>query len=235
MSEVDMTYNKTSDSSCDMTFKSDVEGIATTYANLYRRVLLQSTPRISVAGICCKVNGNYVKNFFEIIPGLTGSLIDINMALHNAVFDFEGASDKFILTISLTGRTNLSDICDESKCVVHYGDVSSIKLLSQDRLLANVVGNNTITLDIFFMMGTGYSQKDVNTQELSELIGDDQVKNWIVTDSQHRGVANVAYHNEVRLGKQTVTLSVKSHQNDIDSIIDGCTKRIIGQLQEFLM
>lgn len=234
MSDVTMTYNKTSSDSCELEFKSEVEGIATTYGNLYRRVLLQSTPCFSVAGLRCRYNGKCAKNFFEIIPGMTTSLINVNTALFNAVFDVDCEDDYVILSVDLENTVKLSDICNMDKVIIRNNtDDIKILLKSQDTTLTTVVGSNNITLDIFLRRGVGFSNRDVNIEALKTIVGEDEAKTWIVSDSQHRGVVSTSYHNEVRLGKQTVKLEVKSHQNNIDEVIHGCTETIIAQLREF--
>ena len=233
--DVTMSFEKTSSDSCILEFKSDVEGIATTYANLYRRTLLQSTPCYSVAGLRCSANGKYAKNFFEILPGMTASMVDINTTLYNAVFDIDSDDNVIIISIELGGKTMLSDITDKSKISVKYGtSVDSITLRSQDKVLTNVVGNNNITLDIFLKKGVGFSNRDVNLEALKTVVSDSEIKSWIVGDSQHRGVMNVSYHSDVRLGKQTIKMEVKSYQNNIESVIDNCTKHILKNMNSFL-
>lgn len=231
---VTMTYNRTSSDSCELVFKSDVEGIATTYANLYRRSLLQSTPIYSVAATRCKYNGNYANNFFEIIPGLTGSLLEINTMLTKAVFDIKSEDSDIVLSLPLTQKTMLSNVCDLGKVSVLNGDIDEISLVSQDKILATVVGTNHVIIDIYIRKGVGYIQKDLNKIALEEVVGADGTEHWMVIDSQHRGVVSVGYHNEVRLGKQIITLDVKSHQSNIDEVIKGCTKNIADQMNVFL-
>lgn len=233
MSNVEMKFNKLNSSSCELVIKSEVEGIATTYASLYRRMLLQSTPCYSVAGIRCKANGKFVKNFFESVPNLTGSLIELNTILHNAKFDIVSEDKYIVLTLELKNKVMLSDLCDPAKTVVSHGSIQGFTLESKDEILATVAGEGDIVLDIFLMEGIGYSQKDVNTQALSNVLGSDAAKDWMITDSQHKGVHNVSYHNDVRLGKQTVKLVVTSHINGIEETIRSCTDTIINQLEEF--
>jgi len=234
MNGIKIKYSNISSNSCTLEFKSDVEGVATTYANLYRRVLLQSTPRYSVAGIRCCANGNYAKNFFEVVPGLTTSLIDINTSLFNAVFNIEGGSDIIILSIELDGTVRLSDFCDMSKVSVKFGtDFDNIDLVSQDKPITSVIGNNNVTLDIFLRKSVGFSNKDVNIEALKEVIGENELRTWIVGDSQHRGVVSVSYHSNVILGRQTVTMEVKSHENNIEEVVRGCTEHITNILKEF--
>ena len=232
MNDIEVTWSKISSNKGELTFKSDVEGIATTYANLYRRSLLQSTPSMAVAAIRCEVDGSYSKNLFQMIPGLTDSLIELNSRLHNATFDIDSDSDSFIISMGLKGKVMLSDICDTNKYVVSKGDLNKISLVSEDITLTSVVGNHEILLDIFFKRGSGFSQKDVNTQLLEDLCGNQETDTWIVTDSQHRGVLNVSYHASTRLGKQTIVLGITSFQNNIDEVVNGCTERIIAQLSK---
>lgn len=233
MSNMEVTWNKTSGNSGELTFKSDVEGVATTYANLYRRALLQSTPNMAVAAIRCKVDGSYSKNLFQLIPGMTDSLIDVNSKLHNATFNITNKDvDSFILSFSLSGKVMLSDICDNNKCTVVQGDIdlSEIELISEDAILTSVVGNHNIVIDIFFKNGVGYLQRDVNTQSLEAIVGQSEVGTWIVTDSQHRGVVSVTYNCTNRLGKQIIVLGVTSFQNNIEEVISNCTDLIKSQL-----
>lgn len=235
VNDVTMIFEGVSGNSCNLTFKSDVVGAATTYANLYRRSLLQNVPCISVAGICCKYGEVSCKNIFEVVPGLTGSLVDINSKLHNAVFNIDTDDEAVIISVTFTGMIKLSDLCKSGSYHVVSGDIGDggIELISNDSVLASVVGGKEMTLDIFLKRGVGYSPKDVNTQILTGLIGEDLVKNWIVTDSQHRGVLNVSYNEETRLGRQTITLGVKSYQDNIAAIVDNCTTSIIEQLSRF--
>lgn len=231
-----MEYRKTGSDTCTLVFKSNVEGIATTYANLYRRSLLQSTPKFSVAGIRCNSNGNYAKNFFEIIPGMTTSLIDVYMSLFNAVYDIDCEGDSIILSVVLSDGFNLSDLCDKEKTSPKFGtDYNSIQLVSQDKKVTAVVGNNNITIDVYLKRSVGFLSKDINVESLKRIVGDSNISTWIVCDSQHRGVASVSYNSDTKLGRQTVTLDVKSHQNNIEEIIRGCTehiKKIITKFEE---
>lgn len=231
-----MEYRKTGSDMCTLVFKSNVEGIATTYANLYRRSLLQSTPKFSVAGIRCNSNGNYAKNFFEIVPGMTTSLTDVYMGLFNAVYDIDCDSDNIILSVVLSDGFNLSDLCDKEKTSPKFGtDCNSIQLVSSDRKLTSVVGNNNIIIDVYLKRSVGFLGKDINIESLKRIVGDSNMSTWIVCDSQHRGVASVSYNSDTKLGRQTVTLDVKSHQNNIEEVIRGCTehiKKIITSFEE---
>lgn len=234
--DINMEYRKTGSDTCTLVFKSNVEGIATTYANLYRRSLLQSTPKFSVAGIRCNSNGNYAKNFFEIVPGMTTSLTDVYMGLFNAVYDIDCDSDNIILSVVLSDGFNLSDLCDKEKTSPKFGtDYNSIKLVSSDRKLTSVVGNNNIIIDVYLKRSVGFLGKDINIESLKRIVGDSNMSTWIVCDSQHRGVASVSYNSDTKLGRQTVTLDVKSHQNNIEEVIRGCTehiKKIITSFEE---
>ena len=231
-----MEYRKTGSDTCTLVFKSNVEGIATTYANLYRRSLLQSTPKFSVAGIRCNSNGNYAKNFFEIIPGMTTSLTDVYMSLFNAVYDIDCESDNIILSVVLSDGFNLSDLCDKEKTSPKFGtDYNSIQLVSPDKKITSVVGNNNIIIDVYLKRSVGFLGKDINVESLKRIVGDSDISTWIVCDSQHRGVASVSYNSDTKLGRQTVTLDVKSHQNNIEEVIRGCTehiKKIITKFEE---
>lgn len=240
MDSVNMKFEKHSSNTCSLIFTSEVEGIATTYANLYRRSLLQSVPSISVAGIRCYADGAYIKNLFEVVPGLTCSLLDINTRLHSAKFDIDAECDKFVLTICISDVLKMSDLCNSGKYVIGDGldsKVKSIQLMSEDLELAKVVGGVDITLDIFFKRGVGYSPKDINKQTLGELLGasmdNSKLKDWIITDSQHRGVNSVSYNTEQGVGGQTIILGVSSYQNNIESIVNNCTDKIINQLESF--
>lgn len=227
--------NEISSNECNLVFKSDVEGIALTYANLYRRVLLQNTPYMSVAGIKCCVDGSYIRNFFEVVPGLTGSLIDISTLLHNSVFDIENDTDctEVIIKTSLKGKVSLSDIVKDGNFTARNGEDISMRLISKDSTLASVVSGKVIELEIFFRKGVGFLQKDINTQALKRIVEDSEINDWIVTDSQHRGVVSVSYNVANTLGRETVTLGVKSYNNNIGEVVRSCTENIIRQLNKF--
>lgn len=232
--DINMEYRKTGSDTCTLVFKSDVEGVATTYANLYRRSLLQSTPKFSVAAIRCNSNGSFAKNFFEIIPGMTTSLTDVYMSLFNAVYDIECDSDNLIISIELSGNFNLTDLCNRDIAVPKFGtDFDSISLVSSDKRVATVVGNNSITLDIYFKRSVGFLNKEVNIESLKRIVGESNISTWIVCDSRHRGVASVSYNSDTKLGRQTITMDVKSHQNNIDEVIRGCTEHIKKNILKF--
>ena len=109
----------------------------------------------------------------------------------------------------------------------------SMRLISKDSTLASVVSGKVIELEIFFRKGVGFLQKDINTQALKRIVEDSEINDWIVTDSQHRGVVSVSYNVANTLGRETVTLGVKSYNNNIGEVVRSCTENIIGQLSKF--
>ena len=240
MNNLDVTWNKTGGNSGVLKFVSDIEGVATTYANLYRRVLLQSTPSMAIAAIRCLVDDKPCKNLFQAVPGLTDSLIDINNKLHNATFDvsYEDEGDEknvksFTVSIALNGKTMVSDLCgDKANLIADSEDDIKLSLVSKDETLTNVVGNHSIMLQMFFVKGSGYSQRDINKQTLEAVVGSSELDSWIVTDSQHRSVVNISYNVTNRLGKQIIELGVTSFQNNIEDVINHCTEIIVGQVSK---
>lgn len=228
-----MSFYKEGSSNCMLEFHSNVEGIATTYANLYRRVLLQSVPRMAVAGIKCVVDGKVISNLFQVVDGLKGTLLDLNQILHTTVFNVDTEDEDVILSINLDGDFLLSDLTNPENYYVSEGAIRGINLVSDDSLLASVVGNHKIILYIYFRKGIGFIQKDVNTIRLSEVIGDNSVSDWIVSDSQHRGVSKVQYKSDVQLGRQTVTLHINSYEPNIEDIVNNCTLTILEQVGNF--
>lgn len=230
MNDIKCVYNEISPNMCELSFISEVQGIATTYANLYRRALLQGTPILSVAGIKCTSNGHVYRNLFEIVPGVSNSLIDINTMLHTAVFDIDTDCDDIVLTINIAGTVKLSDICN--KYVVSYGDIGDggINLVSEDKVLTTVVDDRSLTLDIYLKKGVGFSPKDINTQSFIDALGNSNINDWIISDSKHSGIVSVSYHDEVVLGKQTVVLGITSYKNQIRTIVQECRDRVVSQL-----
>ncbi len=215
--------------SCEIVFKSDVEGIATTYANLFRRSLLQNVPCMAISGIKCRCSDKYITNFFDVVPNITSSLLSICTKLANARFNTGGYYKPFIVKSVVSGNVTISDVVDNMELVL--GDAESIDLTSKDELLATIVGDGNLELTMFFNNGVGYSPKDKNSQDLSKLISSSEMNDWIVMDSQHHSVISVSYKPSIVLGVQEIVLGVTNSSGQIREVVRGCRENIIKQLQ----
>ena len=227
--KIDYRETSADGNSCKIIFKSDIEGIATTYANLFRRSLLQNVPCMAIAGIKCKCSTGYITNYFDVVPNVTSSLLSICTKLTNARFNTRGYSNPFIVKSVISGNVNISDVVKNMEVVV--GDVDSIDLTSKDELLTGIVGGSTIELSMFFNNGVGYSPKDKNIQDLQKIVSAGEMKDWIVTDSQHHSVISVGYKPSVVLGVQEIVLDVVNSSGQIRDVVRGCRDNIIKQLQ----
>lgn len=220
---------------CIITFKSDVEGVATTYANLMRRALLENVSCMAVAGLRCKVNGKYIQNLFEVVPGFSGSLIDIYTGLHQASLDIESDSDDIIISCNLSGKVTLHSLFNiDSASVLIGNNVTKIDLISEDKVLTNIVGKSDIQIDVYIRRATGFSHRDVNQQALSKIVPDKaELKTWIVTDSKHQSVPLVEYNTKTVLGMQEIKLTVHSNEGSAVDAASECINNIIEQLNRF--
>ena len=211
-----------------LTFESEVEGIAMTYANLYRRCLLQSVPSYSVCAIKCSyMNGAILevcKSPFQVIPDLMGSLLEITNILHNAVFEVETEKEAFTLTTVLEGKVMLSDICTSPNTKII--DAENVKLLSEDKELATIVGERKITLELLFVKGIGYRIRDDNVATLKNYCGQTPDDWWIIMDSQHKGVLKVGYKEDKKLDKQIMTLDIVCNRGTVVDALTSCSNLI---------
>ena len=224
-------YKETSDNgeSCELIFRSETEGIATTYANLFRRSLLQNVPCMSVAGLKCYCSGKFIINFFDVVPNISSSLLDISSKLVNAKFNTYDYDEPFVIKSIVSGNVKISDILSGMEVVV--GDIEKLDLTSKDELLTTIVGGSSIELSLFFNNGVGYSPKDKNKQDLSNIISQSELDKWIVMDSQHHSILTVSYKPSMVLGMQEIVLGIVNSSGQVKEIIRGCKDNILKQLQ----
>lgn len=159
-------------------------GYGTTLGNSLRRILLSSLPGTAPIGI--KIEG--VQHEFSVLPGVKEDVAEI-------VLNVKGIISKLY-----TEGTKTVYIETDGQSLVTAGDIigdSEIEVLNPDHVIAHVMPDTKLNMEITFSHGRGYVPAERNKPQ-TPIIG------FIAVDSTYTPVYKVNYSVEnTRVGNMT--------------------------------
>lgn len=177
---------RTSPTISTIVFEPLERGFGHTIGNALRRILLSSMQ--GAAPVSVKIDG--VLHEYSTIPGVMEDVIDILLNLKGIAFKL---LDRNEVTLSLDKKT---------AGPVLAGDITlehDVEIMNPDFVIANIVGNGSLHMEIKVSLGRGYQPSIARVSEEKDIeIGE------LLLDASFGPVKNVSYHVEnARVEKRT--------------------------------